>query len=263
MKILLLDCETAPNIAHVWGLRDVNISLNQLQSSSYVMCFAAKWLGKKEVIFDSVRKSGARRMLRRIHRLMNEADAIVHYNGSSFDIPTLNKEFVQYNMLPPSPSRQIDLLLTARSKFRFPSNKLDYVAKALKVGGKLKHAGHELWVQCMAGDGSAWRTMEAYNKRDVTLLEKVYHKLLPWIKGHPDRNLYVDVDDATGKPQCAHCLRDLQRRGFAFTAGAKYIRFQCMGCGAWHRGSYNMAKKRGTRIDGPASTDPTGYALSR
>lgn len=247
MRVLLLDIETSPNVAHVWGLWNINVSLNQLQSSSYVMCFAAKWLGEEEVFFNSVKRAGAKRMLRQVHRLMSEADAIVHYNGSSFDIPTLNKEFLLYGMQPPSPSRQIDLLQTARKQFRFPSNKLDYVAKALKLGGKLEHAGHELWVRCLAGDLDAWKQMEDYNKRDVTLLEQVYHKLLPWIKSHPDRNLYLD--DTTGKPQCSHCLGNLQRRGFSFTASGKYARFQCMQCGAWHRGKKNIANKTETRRD--------------
>ena len=41
-KILLLDIEMAPNVAHVWGIWDQNIGINQLQESSYVMCYAAK-----------------------------------------------------------------------------------------------------------------------------------------------------------------------------------------------------------------------------
>lgn len=231
MKILLLDVETAPNIAHVWGLWNVNVSLNQLQSSSYVMCTAAKWLGEKEVYFDSVKRSGAKAMLRKIHRLMSEADAIIHYNGNSFDIPTLNKEFLLHGMLPPAPSRQIDLLQTARKRFRFPSNKLDYVAKALGLGGKMKHAGHELWVRCLAGEAAAWREMEAYNKRDVTLLEQVYERLLPWIKGHPNHNLHGETNG------CINCGEDkLHRRGVARTAAGVFSRFQCQACGKWQRG---------------------------
>jgi len=248
MKILLLDCETAPNVAHVWGLWNVNVSLNQLQASSYVMCFAAKWLGEKEVYFDSVKRSGAKPMLRKIHRLMSEADAIIHYNGNSFDIPTLNKEFLLHGMLPPTPSRQIDLLQTARKRFRFPSNKLDYIAKALGLGGKVKHAGHELWVRCLAGEPAAWVEMEEYNKRDVTLLEQVYHRLLPWIQNHPDRNIYLD--EASNVPLCSHCEGNLQRRGFTHTATGRFQRFACMSCGAWHRGTKNLSAKRQTRKDG-------------
>jgi len=155
MKILLLDIETSPNTAHVWGLWNQNVSLNQLMESSYVMCWAAKWLGKKEILFDSIMENTHKNMIKRIHRLLNECDAVIHYNGSKFDIPTLNKEFILHGMNPPSPYKEIDLLKTSRSRFKFPSNKLDYVAQALGVGKKVHHEGHELWLKCMAKDLSA------------------------------------------------------------------------------------------------------------
>jgi len=171
-KILLLDIEMAPNVAHVWGIWDQNIGLNQLRESSYVMCYAAKWLGDKKMMFDSVKKSGDKKMLAGIHKLLDEADAVIHYNGKRFDIPSLNKEFLLHGMFPPAPFKEIDLLTVAKSRFRFVSNKLDYVAQSLGLGKKTEHSGHELWVQCMAGIPKAWKTMEEYNKNDVILLEK-------------------------------------------------------------------------------------------
>ena len=157
MRILLLDIESSPNTAHVWGLWQQNVSLNQLMESSYVLCYAAKWLGEKEMFFDSVHQSKPKKMLKGIHGLLNDADAVIHYNGSKFDIPTLNKEFLLHSFNPPSPYKQIDLLRTVRSNFRFPSNKLDYVAQRLGLGKKQEHEGHELWVKCMNGDKDAWK----------------------------------------------------------------------------------------------------------
>ena len=136
MKILLLDLEVAPNTAHVWGIYDQNISINQLLESSYTMCYAAKWYGDNKLYFKSVYKHGKGDMLKSIHALMDEADAIVHYNGSRFDIPIIHKEFLLNGMSPPAPSKQIDLLQVARRQFRFVSNKLDYVAQALNLGKK-------------------------------------------------------------------------------------------------------------------------------
>lgn len=231
MKILLIDLETAPNTAHVWGLYKQNISISQLMDSSYILCFAAKWLDQDEIVFDSVRKSGAKRMLKRAHKLLEQADAVVHYNGSRFDIPTLNKEFLLNGLSPPATYQQIDLLKTARSRFRFPSNKLDYIAQSLNLGKKIKHAGHELWVKCMAGDKDAWIEMEKYNVQDVLLLEKVYYKLLPWINSHPNVAVYK------GSNVCPTCGgTSLQRRGWSYTSLGKYQRYQCNTCGSWHRG---------------------------
>lgn len=183
-KILLLDIETSPNTAHVWGIWQQNIGLNQLLESSYTMCYSAKWLGEDEIFFDSVFESDSQAMLVGIHELIDQADAVVHYNGSKFDMPTLNKEFLLAGLTPPSPVKQIDLLQVAKKQFRFVSNKLDYVSQALGLGKKTEHMGHELWIQCMANNPEAWKLMEEYNKNDVILLEKVYYKFRPWIKQH-------------------------------------------------------------------------------
>ena len=93
MKILLLDIETAPNTAYVWGLWKQNISISQIVDSSSMLCWAAKWLDSPEVMFSSI-LMGKKGMLKEIHKLLDQADAVVHYNGSRFDIPTLNKEFL-------------------------------------------------------------------------------------------------------------------------------------------------------------------------
>lgn len=232
MKILLLDIESAPNIAYVWGLFKQNISISQIVDSGYILSWAAKWLGEKEIMFDSVHKSKPKVMLKRVHKLLDEADAVIHYNGTRFDIPTLNKEFLLYRMTPPSSYRQIDLFNTAKNRFRFASNKLDYIAQQLGVGKKHAHEGFELWVKCMAGDNEAWKRMEEYNKQDVVLLEGVYEVFRPWIKSHPNYGLYRKADGI----MCPACGGgSLVRRGFAFTTTGSYQRYQCKSCGHWSR----------------------------
>lgn len=241
MKLLLIDLETAPNTAHVWGLFKQNISISQLMDSSYVLCFAAKWVGDNTVHYYSIKKHGAKRMLKAAHKLLSEADAVCHYNGTRFDIPTLNKEFLLHGMSPPATYQQIDLLRTARQRFRFPSNKLDYLAQVLGLGKKFKHAGHELWVKCMAGDADAWKEMEQYNIQDVVLLEKVYNKLLPWIINHPSHAVHNGIDSCTncGSPM-------LQKRGFSYTSTSVYQRYQCNNCGSWMRSK--QAEKQSVKI---------------
>lgn len=230
MKVLLLDIETAPHLATVWGLWKQNVAINQILSPGYTLCWAAKWRGEREVMFDSIKKSSARAMVKRIHKLLDEADAVVHYNGRKFDIPTLNKEFLLYGLAPPSPYHQIDLLETARSKFRLASNKLDFVAQQLGVGKKVDHKGHELWLGCMNRDDAAWKVMEKYNKHDVILLEKVYDALRPWIKGHANAALFA------GDHVCPKCGSDkLQARGFHHALTRRYQRWNCTSCGSWSR----------------------------
>lgn len=230
MKILLLDIETAPNTAYIWGIFKENIPLARLIDSGYVLCYSAKWAGSNEIMFDSVHNSTPKNMLAGIYELMDEADAIVHYNGTRFDIPTLNKEFLMNGFAPPSPAKQIDLYLTVRKQFRFLSNKLDYVAQQLGLGKK-KETTFELWVGCMRGDEDAWAKMEEYNVQDTILLEEVYNVVKPWIKNHPNHGLHTD------EPVCPNCGKaHFHRRGFAYTHAGKYQRYTCLNCGNWFRG---------------------------
>lgn len=233
MKILLLDIETAPNTAYVWGLFKENIPLARLVETGYVMCWSAKWLGEDKVMFDSVHNNLPDNMLYNIHALLDEADAVIHYNGTRFDIPILNREFLLYGMTPPAPYKQIDLLKVARNQFKFTSNKLDHVAQELGVGKKVEHIGFDLWIRCMNHEEEAWKMMEEYNKHDVVLLEKVYEKLKPWIKGHANHNLYTSVDGVC--PNCGGSK--YHKRGFYYSSNRKYQRLKCNGCGTWFRSS--------------------------
>jgi len=230
VKILLLDIETSPNVAHVWGIWQQNVGLSQLLESSYTLCYSAKWLGEKQIYFDSTHKSTSKDTLKGIHGLLEDADAVVHYNGTKFDMPTLNKEFIIHKMNPPAPSKQIDLLRVVKSQFRFPSNKLDYVAQRLGLGKKKEHEGHILWVKCMNNDRKAWKTMEDYNIQDVILLEKLYHRLLPWIKSPINQNLMKDRDGFL----CPTCAKPaLISKGFRYTTTGAYQRYQCKSCGGY------------------------------
>jgi DNA polymerase elongation subunit (family B) len=241
MKILLLDIETKPLTVYTWGLWKQNINIGNIIDSSGLLCFAAKWVGDETVHFYSVKKHGLKRMLKAAHKLLSEADAVCHYNGQKFDIPVLNKEFLLQGMDPPATYQQIDLLKTARQRFKFPSNKLDFLAQQLGLGKKFKHAGFELWVKCMAGDPEAWKEMEQYNIQDVVLLERVYNKLLPWIVNHPSHAVHNEIDGCTncGSP-------DLIKRGFSYTATSKYQRYQCNNCGSWMRSK--TAEKQTVKI---------------
>jgi len=240
MKILILDIETSPNLVHVWQLFKQTVSINQILESSYVMCWAAKWYGSRKVMFSSTFKTSHENMIKEIHELIDQADAIVTYNGKRFDMPTLNKEFLKYNMNPPSPYKDIDLIQTVRNSFNFPSNKLDYVSQQLNIGKKVSHSGHELWIKCLNNNAQAWATMAKYNKQDVVLTEEVYDKIKGWIKNHPNHNALTDSND----PVCINCgSHQLQKRGFACNTKYIFQRLQCQNCGKWMRSNKVVNRK--------------------
>jgi len=240
LRLLTLDIETAPNTGYCWGLWQQNISLSQLIESGYMLCWAAKWTDKRGIFS---RSKGDDDFLTCLHALLNECDAVIHWNGARFDMPWINSEFLRADpsLLPPSPYKQIDLLRTVRSQFKFPSNKLDYVAQALGLGHKTKGMSMDDWKGCMSNDERSWKKMLSYNKRDVSLTEKVYFKLLPWIKNHPNVNLHEPLQRDSMK--CPTCGSDnFIARGDIASGGGVYKRYSCHDCGHWFRGHEQVNK---------------------
>jgi len=230
LKILHLDIETAPVLGFTWSLFPKFIPIDYVVDAGYTLCWCASWEGEREYYTGSIKADGEFAMLERIHALLDEADAVVHYNGTSFDIPVLNREFVRHKMHPPAPYSQIDLLTTVKKQFRFDSNKLDYVCQQLGLGAKEQHKGMKMWRDVMAGKVRAWTTFLSYNKQDVALLKKLYKRLRPWIHNHPTVGLWIE--DPLN-PVCSTCgSTDLVSKGEQYnTRAASYKRWKCNSCG--------------------------------
>ncbi len=228
-KLLLLDIETAATLAHVWGLFNENIPLQRVLEPGYMLCWSAKWVGEKPIFF---KKLVDKDFLTDIHKLLDEADAVIHYNGRRFDIPHINREFLKAGLTPPSPYKQIDLLSVVKKNFKFASNKLEFVVRALGIGEKEDNGGYAIWLGCMANEPKAWKKMETYNRKDVQLLEPLYNMLLPWIPNPLNRGLF-NTGSAMVCPSCGST--HVHSRGVARAKTLSYRRYQCQDCGAWSR----------------------------
>lgn len=236
MRILTIDIETRPSLAYVWDVWEQNIHPRQLVNEKAVISFAAKWYGEDEVIFFSDHHNSHARVVREAYKLLDQADAVVHYNGKRFDIPHLNREFLEMGLTPPSPFREIDLLLTIKRKFKFTHNKLDHVAAKLLGEKKVEHEGFDLWVKCMAHDPDAWDRMRDYNIGDVLITEKLYTRILPWIDHHPSHATeHADM-------RCPNCgCTDFRYKGLQRTLTRSYPRYKCKGCGRYFRETHNVS----------------------
>lgn len=228
-KILILDIETKPALAYVWGLFDQNISLNQLVTPSAPISFAAKYVGEPEIFFHSDWTDGHLGMIKAAHKLISEADAVVGYNSDSFDLRKLTGEFLLAGLTPPPPTTSIDLLKTIR-KLGLQSGKLAYVGPLLGIGGKVKNQGFELWLKVMEGDERAQRKMRKYNIGDIKLTERLYVKIKPYIANHPHLGSTLH--------ECGACQSNkVQSRGYRRTKYFRIQRLQCQTCGSWQNGT--------------------------
>ncbi len=235
-KILLFDIETAPLEAFVYqkSVWKANITSDQIQSEWYMLTWSAKWLFEERVMSDALTAEEAlaeddKRITKSLWKLLDEADIVVAHNGDNFDVPNLNTRFLLNDIPPPRLYQQIDTLKVAKKQFGFTHNNLDGLAKLFGFAPK-EEVHFDLWVACRKGDGEALARMEEYNRRDVTLLEEVYLKLRPWIKGHPNLNLLIDDEE----PRCPVCLSEdihVEEGNYYMTSVSKFPVARCKSCG--------------------------------
>ena len=234
-KILILDIETAPMKGYVFSLWKDSVNLDKLLADWYIICWSAKWLFGREVLGDCLTSEEAkaqddRRIVMSLAKLLNEVDIVITHNCKKFDLLKINARMLIHRLPPVKPYQNIDTLEVAKKQFGFTSNKLDYLAKILGVDTKLE-TNFQLWSDCVDGKPEALEYMFKYNNWDVECLEAVYLRLRPWVRNHPNLNLYYECDE----PICPNCgSKHLKPEGFYYTSVNKYQVFRCE-CGATSR----------------------------
>jgi DNA polymerase elongation subunit (family B) len=245
-RILVIDIETSPIIAYTWGPK-WETNLIEVVQQGKIICYSAKWLNGNQVTKALPDYKGYRngkvddsRIIQDIHKLLDASDIVVTQNGVDFDTKYINARFVEHGLPPPSPYKNVDTKREAKKYLRMPSYSLDDMGKFFGLGEKLPHEGWTLWKKCMAGDPKAWNKMKQYNAQDVKLTEKVYLKLRPYMKTHPNVITYNSTTKAEIKEMstgdCPKCGSEhTQARGYAVNATTTYGRAQCQDCGGWYR----------------------------
>lgn len=242
-KVLILDIETSPMLAYVYGLWRQNIAWNHVEKNWYVICWSAKWLYEGDIMSDCVTGDEAlreddSRILKGMWKLLDEADIVVAHNALGADLPWLNTRFLMNGFNPPKPYHVIDTLKVVRRQFGFASNKLDALCGYLGIPHK-DPTNFDLWRKCISGDEEALKYMVKYNKQDVKILEDLYIALLPWIPGHPNMGNIMSDNICT---MCGNGdLEELLGR-YYYTGVGKYKLYRCTHCGGIVRGRENLNK---------------------
>lgn len=234
LKITALDIETHPAIVYTYDLFRPFISHKQIIEPSRISCFSYQEYGTKKVHFVSEYHDGREKLIEELWRVMDEADVIVGYNSSRFDVPWILGTLMEAGKTKPSPVKHIDLFQTMKSNSRFLSKKLDAVSEKLLGDKKIDVNTMTLAIECASDDpevaAKAWAKMKRYSVKDTALLFPLFERVRSYVKmPHP-----INEDGDT----CHSCgSHDLQRRGYTRTLAGQFQRFSCNKCGSWFRGT--------------------------
>lgn len=237
-KVFEFDIETSPNLGFFWKAWKTNIPYQQLVAPWFMLSWSGKWLYSPEMLNDRLTSEEAikqddSRIVKSLWELFEEADIVIAHNSAKFDVPRSNTRFLLNGLMPPSPYQIIDTLKVAQKEFAFPHNNLGALAKHLGIEAGKIDTDWTLWERCYNGEEEALEEMQTYNDQDVILLEDVYVKLRPWIKSHPNMNLYTE--DGV----CSNCgSRHVINTGTYRTNVNEFLAEQCE-CGAWSRRTKN------------------------
>ena len=232
-KRLFFDIEVSPNIGLFWtsGYK-LNIGTENILKERSIICIAYKWEDESEthcLTWD--RKQSDKKLLQDFLKVVDKADEMVAHNGDKFDLTFIRTRclFHGLDMFPKYVT--IDTLKIARSKFRFNSNKLNYIAKYLGIGQKI-HTDFDLWKTILIDkDAKSLDKMVKYCKMDVVLLEKVYDKL----RNHIEPKTHFGVIFNQDRGSCNECGSDelISNGSRILASGSKVLKYQCKTCGKY------------------------------
>lgn len=240
---LLLDIETAPNLAYVWGRYDQNIRYDMIKEHWYILCWAAKDIDTHKTYGSSLHlcsEFSEKEMLQELADLLDKADVVIAHNGVRFDVRKINARFVALGIPKPSPNKVYDTLKVARKHFAFTSTRLEDLPHQLGISARKGSPGWDTWAGCMQRDSDAFAKLYKYCKQDIKVLEKVFYKLLPW---QPLET--IGVKDGS----CPTCnSTKLQSRGLYVSKTETCVRYHCTSCGSWSRGKGTKHPKRDKKL---------------
>ncbi len=244
-KILLFDLETSHDLIAKFGLYPEYTNPENIIKGASIICAAWKWLDEKTIHSANVAdhpnnfakdRNNDRNVVLELKKAIEQADVLIAHNGDKFDVKWFNTRCLYHGIPEVDEPFTIDTLKIAKRYYRFSSNRLDYLGKYLGVGRKIKTHNH-WWLAIVDTSVAAKdaiklaKKMEAYNKMDVMLLERVFKKLRHRCK-LPNYNLFVDTPICL----CPNCGSDhVQRGGTRVRSTGKFQRFHCQNCNHWYQ----------------------------
>jgi DNA polymerase elongation subunit (family B) len=205
LRVAALDTETSFNIGFFWRPGyNLTIGPEAILEERQMLCvcwefldsnkrFELKWDGESD--YELIKELG--RVLR------EDIDVVVAHNGDRFDLKWIKARTLYHRLPPITNVTSIDTLKLCRSNFNLNSNKLDYVAKFLNVGGKMATGGIQLWKDVFIHKSDkALDKMVRYCHRDVRILKKAFKEILPYCDKLP---IHMGIAKGGDRDDCPMC----------------------------------------------------------
>lgn len=247
-RILILDVERLPGITQQswWDRGDLQkryIHHETVTREPRTTIVCAKWYDQPDVIRLAEWDKGGRGLfLKRVHRLMTEADIIVGHNIDKADVPWLKGDFYLPRVghkhkpdLPPLPPfKTVDTLKVLRKELGSgaPFKGLDAFCKIAGIPSKTDVYDRDAMERAVAGSIEDRIRLTDYCEGDVVATQGVYDWERPHIKNHPA--LFVDGEDYLRVcNRCGHEQSDITRRYVANVM--TYSMRKCSNCHGYSR----------------------------
>jgi len=170
------------------GFLDIEVS-NLHADFGIVLSYAIKVENKRKIYAGVITKEELtngtldKRVVQECIRDMMKFDEIITYNGTRFDLPYLRSRALHWGLEFPKYGyiKHKDAYYMVRNRLRLHRNKLEDACRLLGIKGKT-HLDGTQWVKALTGDKKALKYVLDHNKKDVIILEELYHRLRDYVK---------------------------------------------------------------------------------
>lgn len=236
MKLLFFDVEMALQVGYFYDQWNTNIPAHKIKHHGFMISAAWSWYGRNKIDAVSVLDDPKRfkknhrddfHVIKKLSEVVNEADAIVAFNGDNFDMKELNTGLIKHSLEPLKHVVQIDPYKIAKKHFRFKGgNSLRNLCEFLDVKAEKGKVDDDVWIAAAEGDPAAIKKVLKYNKGDIPTLKQVYEKIKPFTPAKLNLNHFVEADVC---PSCAS--PDFIRYGRFYRMSGFKQQFRCNDCG--------------------------------
>lgn len=253
-RILILDVERVMPRYEIrtWSRKfDRYLGYDELTQDVRTSLVCWNWYDEDEIHSAAEWDKGGRNaFLKRVHRVMEQADIIVGHNSLNADEPWLLADFTiprlgapnvnTFTRLPELPPyKSVDTLRVLKSKrYRGIDFKaLDAITQIVGIPSKTDKYDFRVMDAAIAGDTEARQRLTAYCKGDVAATKFLYDWERPGIANHP--HLFVDGTGAW--VICNRCgSSETLRTAKRYMANVQsYEMLRCATCTGYRRLSWN------------------------